>query len=75
MRKELWEDTYAATDAREYWAVGTEAWFNSIGASGLGENYPAKTRDKVMTYDPNLAALLTEVFKDNEWKYSCPTTD
>ena len=68
--KGLWYGTYAASDRREYWAEGTQAWFHSKG-TGSFDNY-GNTRSALKAYDPPLAALLTEIYGDTQWRYTPP---
>ena len=71
MEKGLWQGTYAASDRREYWAEGTQGWFHPKGGSSF-HNF-GNTRQALKTYDPDLAALLTEVYSDSGWRYTLPT--
>ena len=71
MEKGLWQGTYASSNKREYWAEGTQAWFHPKGGSSF-HNY-GNTRQALKTYDPDLAALLTEVYSDSDWRYTLPT--
>lgn len=73
MANGLWQDTYASSDRREYWAEGTQAWFNSEDIPDYNSSHLNK-RTAVKNKDPDLAALLTEVYGDNEWRYTPPTT-
>ncbi|MDE0324905.1 MAG: WD40 repeat domain-containing protein [Candidatus Poribacteria bacterium] len=66
MKKGLWQGTYASVDRREYWAEGTQAWFNPNGAGSFSRF--GNTRQTLKTYDPDLAALLTEIYGDSEWR-------
>ena len=69
MKKGLWQDTYAASNKREYWTEGTHAWFfpnSSVSSFGRFGN----TRRALKEYDPELATLLTEVYGDREWRYT-----
>ena len=70
MAKGLWQGTYAAADRKEYWAEGTQAWFNPKGG-GSFYNY-GNTRQALKAYDPGLAALLTEIYGDGDWRYTQP---
>ena len=70
MEKGLWQGTYASSDRREYWAEGTHAWFYPKGRSSFKDN----TRQALKAYDPGLAALLTEVYDDSEWRYTPSAT-
>ncbi|MDE0685240.1 MAG: WD40 repeat domain-containing protein, partial [Candidatus Poribacteria bacterium] len=68
MKKGLWKGTYASSDRREYWAEGTHAWFYPNGAGSFHRF--GNTRQTLKTYDPGLAALLTEIYSDGEWRYT-----
>ena len=67
--KGLWKDTYAITNKAEYWAEGTQSWFDTNRANDSEHNH-VDTRDKLKEYDPALAALLTEVYGDTDWRYT-----
>ena len=65
LRRGLWARTYAATNPVEYFAVGTQAYFNQgkngpFGGDGVHNH--VDTRDELRTYDPTLFAILREVF-------------
>ena len=64
----LWKRLYAITNEEEYWAEGTQFWFNT------GKNHHVKTRKHLKTYDSLLAALLAEVYGDTNWRYVPVTT-
>ena len=68
-RKGLWKDTYAITNKAEYWAEGTQSWFDTNRANDSEHNH-VDTRNKLKEYDPALVALLTEVFGDTDWRYT-----
>jgi len=57
---------YAATNEQEYWAEGAQAWFDNANPGNSGG---IATRDQVKAKDPELAALLTEIYGDGKWKY------
>jgi hypothetical protein len=63
--------TYAMTDEREYWAEGTQSWFDTNRADDA-EHGPIDTRAELREYDPPLAALLAEVYGDGPWRYVRP---
>ena len=73
LEKGLWKDTYAITNRAEYWAEGTQSWFDTNRANDDQHNH-VDTRDKLKAYDPALASLLTEVFGDREWRYTQAVT-
>ena len=73
VEKGLWKDTYAITNRAEYWAEGTQSWFDTNRANDDQHNH-VDTRDKLKEYDPSLAALLTEVFGDTDWRYTQAVT-
>ena len=67
--KGLWKDTYAITNKAEYWAEGTQSWFDTNRANDSEHNH-VDTREKLKEYDPALATLLTEVYGDMDWRYN-----
>jgi hypothetical protein len=67
----LWEGTYAATNHEEYFAEGSQSWFNCNAPPGKEHN-EVRTRKALREYDPTLAKLLAEVYGDNSWRYSAP---
>ena len=69
LKEGLYQNRYAGSNRREYWAEGVGSWFN--GPSG---NNVAHTRLALKKYDPRLATLLTEVFGDGPWRYTPPAT-
>ena len=68
MERGLWRGYYAASNRDEYWAEGTNSWFNSTLTNAVN------TRAALKKYDPGLARLLTEVYGNNNWLYSPPAT-
>jgi hypothetical protein len=68
MAAKKWEHTYAATNVTEYWAEGTQSWFDTNRANDA-QHGPVATRAQVVAYDPDLAALLKEVYGDRPWRY------
>jgi hypothetical protein len=70
----LFADTYAGSNADEYWAEGVQDWFDTnIQKSPTdGVHNQINTRSELETYDPTLAALIAESFGKLAWRYSCP---
>ncbi len=64
MDKGLWKGTYVATDPAEYWAEGAQAYFDC-----MRPQYGANTREKLQKYDPDLFALVDEVYKQSKFRY------
>src|SRR5207237_8005481 len=60
----LWKGTYLATSAAEYWAEGAQAYFDC-----MRPQYGANTREKLQKYDPDLFALVDEVYKQSKFRY------
>ena len=52
----LYEGQYAATNFREYWAEGTQAFFLHVGRSGH------RDREWLESYDPALFGLMASVY-------------
>jgi hypothetical protein len=71
MRDGLWKNTYAATNYKEYWAEGVQDWFD-CNLTNAHEHNHVGTREALQKYDPRLAKLMVEVFKDNDWRYTRP---
>jgi hypothetical protein len=57
---------YASNDWQEFWAEGAQAWFDNANPRNSGD---LSVRDDVKTKDPDLAALLKEIYGDGEWRY------
>ncbi len=69
VRRRLWRGTYAITNKEEYWAEGAQSWFDANRENDDEHNH-VNTREELKTYDPPLAALLTQVFGDGDWRYT-----
>ncbi|HMO31496.1 MAG TPA: hypothetical protein PKE07_00725 [Lacibacter sp.] len=73
MAKGLWNNTYAISDPREYWAEGIQCWFNcnleSIPSNGIHNEINTKT--ELQTYDPVLYNLIKRYFTDENRKNGC----
>jgi hypothetical protein len=67
--KGLWEDTYAATNAGEYWAEGVQSYFDCNAPPNPKVHNDVNTREKLAKYDPELFTLIDEVFKKNSYRY------
>jgi hypothetical protein len=67
----LWTGTYAATNHREYWAEGVQSWFDT-NRSDDNQHNSVDTREELKAYDPFLAALCQEIFRDEPWRYISP---
>ena len=64
----LWADTYAASNASEYWAEGVQAYFDCQAPQG-GVHNDIDRREKLEKYDPALFKLIDEVFKQSKFRY------
>jgi len=60
----LWYNTYAMSTAHELWAEGVQYYFEVNGYANPpnGIHGPIKTREDLRRYDPNLYALIEEMF-------------
>jgi alpha-glucosidase len=67
--KGLWKDTYAATNHSEYWAEGVQSYFDCNAPPQRGVHNDINTREKLEKYDPDLFALIDEVFKQSKFRY------
>ena len=63
-RTGLWRNTYAMSTDREYFAEGTQSFFNvnAYSATANGIHNHVNTRTKLQQYDPTLYNLIKEVF-------------
>lgn len=68
MEKGLWKNTYAATNAGEYWAEGVQSYFDTNAPPGRVHN-EIDTREELAEYDPELFKLIDEAFKGSKWRY------
>ena len=65
--KGLWKNTYAITNASEYWAEGVQSYFNLNGKgpeAGDGTHNHVNTRALLKTYDPEFYDVLHNVYGD-----------
>ena len=71
MQRGLWKQTYAATNADEYWAEGVQDWFdaNLHADPPNGIHNAVHTREQLKKYDPELARLIRKIFPDDGWRY------
>lgn len=67
----LWKQTYATTNAAEYWAEGVQSYFdcNRTATPPNGIHNEIGTRVQLQKYDPKLFALIDEAFGHNPWRY------
>jgi hypothetical protein len=63
---------YMFSNAEEFWANGTQAWFHAIGRTDV--NAGIITRAGLCRDLPGLGALMREVYGDGRWLYTddCP---
>ncbi|HKK45042.1 MAG TPA: hypothetical protein VJ964_05940 [Balneolaceae bacterium] len=61
MKRGLWKNSYAANTVEEYWAEGTQFWFNSNMEYKRGDVDILSSQD-LKAYDPALYKLLAEVY-------------
>ena len=74
----IYRDTYAMTNADEYWAEGVQDFFDAsrpgYGAGGGGDGYdgPIYDRETLRQEDPVLYSLIVEVFTEVDFSPVCP---
>jgi hypothetical protein len=61
MQTGLWKGEYASTTATEYWAVGTQFWFNDAPLATFAGREVLSDAD-LASYDPALAAVLRAAY-------------
>lgn len=57
----LWLNEYASTTVQEYWAEGTQFWFNS-NRLAVFDGRRILNHDDLAAYDPRLAAVLAQAY-------------
>ena len=67
--KGLWRNTYAGSNAGEYWAEGVQSYFDCNAPPARGVHNDINTREKLAKYDPDLFELIDEVFKKSKFRY------
>ena len=69
----LWTNTYARSDMREYWAEGVQSYFNcnleAIPSNGVHNQ--VNTRAELQTYDPVLFNIIKRFFSAENRKHGC----
>ena len=71
MDEGLWASSYAATNVQEYWAEGTQSWFDCNTPRNDGRVHNGIwNRERLKEYDPRLAEFLKETFGDRPWRYT-----
>ncbi len=68
----LWKGKYASVNHHEYFAEGVQSWFDDNRENDHDHNH-VNTRQELVDYDPRLAEICREVFKDIELTYTKPT--
>ncbi|MBO4451893.1 MAG: hypothetical protein J5770_05680 [Bacteroidaceae bacterium] len=65
--KGLWRGTYSMNNSEEYFAEGTQAWFNTcrmVVPRSNGSTFKLTTRDQLRDYDPQLYRLCASIFPE-----------
>lgn len=62
--KRLWQGAYMANTIEEYWAEGTQFWFNSNKAY-ITDTLTVVNAEDLQAHDPDLYAILSEVYGNN----------
>ena len=60
----LWKGTYVIENHSEYWAEAAQAYFDC-----MRPQFGANTREKLQKYDPDLFAMVDEVYKQSKFRY------
>jgi hypothetical protein len=62
--KGLWRGDYASVTVQEYWAEGTQFWFNDAKLARLDGGVNLVSHSDLARYDPGLYAVLAKVYGD-----------
>ena len=68
LKEGKWKNCYAAENHHEYWAEAVQSWFGTNRENDAIHNH-VNTRQELKDYDPGVAKLCEEVFRDNTWSY------
>jgi hypothetical protein len=73
----LWKNTYAISNADEYWAEGVTDWYNlnQEAIPGNGIHNEINTREELEVYDVELFDLINRYFEKENDKFSCHRID
>ncbi len=71
LANDLWFEEYTTTTMQEYWAEGTQFWFNSNRLQAFDGRRILNARD-LANYDPQLYAVLAEAYGDSHELRSDP---
>ena len=71
LANDLWYEEYTTTTMQEYWAEGTQFWFNSNRLQAFDGRRILNARD-LADYDPQLYAVLVEAYGDSHELESDP---
>jgi alpha-glucosidase len=75
LAKGLWKNTYAASNAGEYWGEIAQSYFNCNRINNWNHG-PIGTRELLQKYDPEGFALVRDTFKltgvkdSKDWRYT-----
>ena len=61
-------ESYMGSCAEEYWAEGTQSWFDATARYDVNETL--NTRARLRRHDPQLAALLRAAYGDGAWRFT-----
>jgi hypothetical protein len=72
LRNGLWKNTYAGSNAGEYWAEICQSYFDNNRINNWNHG-PVGTREQLKTYDPEGYELVRAAFRlspEQDWRYS-----
>mmetsp|Transcript_22933 Transcript_22933/g.74282 ORF Transcript_22933/g.74282 Transcript_22933/m.74282 type:complete len:265 (+) Transcript_22933:828-1622(+) len=64
---------YMASNPDEYWAEGTQAWFDATARTDV--NGHVSSRARLCAHDPALALLLRHAYGDTAWRFTDTLAD
>jgi len=69
----LWQNTVAEVNSDQYWAEGTESFFDANNEADPPDEIHnhVDTRAELRSYDPGLYRLLTRVYGEGAWRPTC----
>lgn len=75
VEKGLWDKTYAATNASEYWAEGVQDYWDCNRQSRQGQDPDGvhnhvNTKEELKEYDPDLFQFIDDTLGPMKWRYT-----
>jgi hypothetical protein len=65
------KECYAGKNRAEFWAEGVQNWYDTNRTMDHDHNH-IHTREQLIEYDPELAAMCEDILTDDPWRFVSP---